>query len=64
MNLCTKQSKHAASYSIITPGKHRVSFMCYSLYGFEYRSFSEAASSLYGIFLGGEIDEILCRSSI
>lgn len=34
--------------------------MCYSLYGFEYRSISEAASSLHGIFLGGEINEILC----
>lgn len=62
MNLCTKQSKHAASYSIITPDKHRVSFMCDSLYGFEYRSMSEAVSSLYGTFWGGEINEIRCAA--
>lgn len=53
------QAKQAASYSIITPDKHRVSFMCYSLYGFEYRSISEAVSSLYGTFLGGEINVLL-----
>lgn len=53
------QAKQAASYSIITPDKHRVSFMCYSLYGFEYRSISEAVSSLYGTCLGGEINVLL-----
>lgn len=49
------QAKQAASYSIITPDKHRMSFMCYSLYGFEYRSISEAVSSLYGTFAVGKL---------